>query len=172
MCFDIGYVKPGIVLIKQNNETKKLSIDVFENVQFDNNVNSVSVLDYFFSQKINKVIIEQQLTIKNVSLMWFIYGYSLGKGIDVVIKRPISFLRDKIKNEKVTRKIKKEFSVNFINKILESNKILKRYILKDSDICDAINIGLVHVFNLNKKNINDTQIVIESVDHYVLVYDN
>lgn len=172
LCFDIGYVKPGIVLITQNVKNQILKIEVFDNIQFKTNLNCVSILDYFFSQKINCVIIEQQITMKNVSLMQFIHGYSLGKGIDVVIKRPMASLRTKIENENVSRSVKKGFSVNYLNNLLLDNKIKKKYLLRDSDICDAINLGLMYIYDLNKKNINNTEIKIATISHHDLLYDH
>lgn len=171
LCFDIGYVKPGVVLITQNMENQKLKIEVFDNIQFKTNLNCVCILDYFFSQKITAVIIEQQITMKNVSLMQFIHGYSLGKGIDVVIKRPMASLRTKIKDETISRSIKKGFSVNYLNNLLLNNKIKKKYLLRDSDICDAINLGLMYIYDLNKKNINTVEIKIDSISHHDLLYD-
>ncbi|QKE44516.1 putative Holliday junction resolvase [Yalta virus] len=171
LCFDIGYVKPGIVLITQNMKNNRIKIEIYDNISFKTNLDCVCVLDYFFSQKITAVVIEQQVTIKNISLMQFIHGYSLGKNVNVVIKRAVSYLRSKQSEEKTSRSIKKGFSVEYFNNLLSKNGIKRKYLLRDSDICDAINIGLIHIFDLNKKNMNSVDIKIDNISHLGLNYD-
>lgn len=170
LCFDIGYVKPGIVLITQNMNTKRIKIEIFDNISFKSNIDCVCVLDYFFSQKITTVVLEQQMTMKNISLMQFIHGYSLGKNVNVVIKRPMAYLRSKTPEEKTSRSVKKGFSVEYLNNLLDKNGIKKKYLLRDSDICDAINLGLIHIFELNKKNKNIVDIKIDTISHLGLNY--
>lgn len=165
LCIDIGFVKPGFVLISKNKINNSINIEIYENIKFNTIKDSIFILDYFFSQKVNTVILEQQIINKNISLMQFIHGYSLGKGVDVVIKRPFSYLRNKVVDEIITRTIKKQYSVNFFNNILKRNNIEKEYKLKDSDICDAINIGLLYIYSLNKKNIDVVIIKINKIIH-------
>lgn len=165
LCIDIGFINPGIALLIMNKKTKRLNIRVYEDVKFNSVTDSEYILNYFFSQKIDTVILEQQLVSKNIALMQFMHGYSLGKGIKVIIKRPISFLRIKNEGEKVTRSIKKNFSISYLNNTLEKNSIDKRYSSKDSDICDAINLGLSYFYSLNKKNINNVEILIDKILH-------
>lgn len=171
LCFDIGFVKPGVVLILKNIEDKSLSIEVYENIKFTNNTDSISILDYFFSQKINLVVLEQQMTLRNTSLMQFIHGYCLGKGVKVVIKRPISYLRERVKSE-AKRCDKKAFSVNYVNNILKNNSMEKRYLIKESDVCDAINIGLSYIYSITKKNMYDIDIKIKKISHHRLHFDH
>lgn len=173
LCFDIGYVKPGIVLIIKDLTDNTLNIEVFENIKFTSNLDSISILEYFFSQKINYVILEQQLTNKNISLMQFIHGYSIAKGIKVIIKRPFSCLREK-DEKKTTRSLKKNFSIDYLNSVLLDNNLNKKYIAKDSDICDAINLGLLQIYSINKKNINTLDIKIKKITHlrFALVTQN
>jgi hypothetical protein len=171
LCFDIGFVKPGVVLILKNIEDESLNIEVFENIKFITNTDSISILEYFFSQKIDLVILEQQMTLRNTSLMQFIHGYCLGKGISVIIKRPISYLREK--EEKVIRRSdKKAFSVNYVNNILKKNNMEKRYLIKESDVCDAINIGLSYIYGITKKNMYNIDIKIKKISHHRLHFDH
>lgn len=110
------------------------------------------------------------MTLRNTSLMQFIHGYCLGKGMKVIIKRPISYLREK-GSEESRRSCKKAFSVNYINNILKNNNMTKRYLIKESDICDAINIGLTFIYSITKKNMNNIDIKIRKISHHRLQID-
>lgn len=156
MSIDIGYKNPGIVIIEKQEENVKLKI--YQKIIITTNKDIVPYLDYFFSQNINYLIIERQITPKNISLMQFINGYATANKIEVIIKNPISTIRPTV--QKVTRTEKKKFSVMLLNKYINDSLLDKKFKMKDSDICDATNIGLSFLFSINKKNLQDISIKI------------
>lgn len=145
LSIDIGYVKPVFVLSYYNDNCFD-KILIFNNFKFKYYTDSIKYLKYFFSLKPTKVLIEKQFIYsRNVSLMTFIHGFYVACNIPVIIVDPISKIRpDKTKS---TRTIRKQFSVNIINKILQTQNYDYNFKLKDNDICDALNIVLYNKFN-------------------------
>lgn len=154
MSIDIGFKNPSFIII--NYEENKNYIDnifIYKNIII-NNVKDISFfLNYFISKKINKVIIEKQFMGRNINLMYYIYGYFNAKNIEVIIKNPIACLLNKNKDKESTRKIKKTFSVDTLNKILKQNNLNHNFSYTENDICDAVNICLNYLYSkYNKKN--------------------
>lgn len=147
MSIDIGFKNPSFIIINYE-ENKKYIEDIFiyKNIII-NNVKDISFfLNYFISKKINKVIMEKQFMGKNINLMYYIYGYFNAKNIDVIIKNPIACLLNKCKDKETTRKIKKTFSVDTLNKFLKQNNFDHTFSYKENDICDSINICLNYLY--------------------------
>lgn len=159
LSIDIGYQNPGIVIIERNKENVKLKI--YQKIKFNVVKDSIPYLDYFFSQKIDYVVVEKQISPKNISLMQFINGYCSAKNIKVIIKNPISTLRPKV--EKVSRSEKKKFSVLLLNEYIYNSDLEKKFLMKDSDICDAVNIGISFLYDLKKGDLKKDLIKITEI---------
>lgn len=151
LSIDIGFKNPSFIIIDYNENINSIS-----NIWIYNNINIIKIkdinlyLEYFISKKINKVIIEKQFMGKNINLMYYIYGYFEANNIEVIIKNPIAYLLNKNKDKENTRKIKKGFSVDVLNNILEKNNLQYKFLYKYNDICDAINICLNYLYSQTK----------------------
>lgn len=161
LSIDIGYIKPAFIVsyYKENVFDKIL---VFKNIKIKQYEDSIKYLKYFFSLNINKVLIEKQYVYsRNIALMTFIHGFFMAYDIPVFIVNPIAKLR--IKNNKPnTRAIRKKFSVDIINNILEKQKFDYKFKQIDNDICDALNLVLYHIYN-NKDYENYYNIPIKNI---------
>lgn len=171
LSIDIGFKNPAFVIIavEENKENIKniKFINIYTNLEIkDIQIDTSFILEYFISEKIDIVIIENQFTLKNSKLMSFIQGYCSAKKIKTIIRQPISNLR----NNKIfkNRSLKKGFSVDCLNTILNSQNINIKFLKKHSDICDAINICLFYLYELknnrrDKDFLNNYNIPIEII---------
>lgn len=148
LSIDVGLVKPGFVLL--DSSTEGVSISVYNNLTFKNMSGAVPVLDFLSKKKLDFVVIEFQSFGKNVSFAYFLQGFFLAKNINVIFKQPFACLRHN--KEKKTRSVKKQFSVDYTNKLLEISGLPLRFKQEESDFCDAINVGLSFIFKLKKRN--------------------
>lgn len=154
LSIDVGCVKPGFVIL----ETTGLEISIISyDLRFDKDVDRIAILNYFISKNIDMVIIEKQSQVViNVGVMNYIHGFFDAKGVPVVICNPFAHIR-KDKSDK-SRAAKKSFSVTVFNDILINSDLEDKVLKKsESDIADAINIGLLYLHNTtSKKNSSNT----------------
>lgn len=149
LSIDIGYKKPSFIIINYKNKTIT-NISIYNKIQIENiHLDVPCILNYFISKKINLVIIENQLSLKNVKLMSFIHGYFMAQNIETLIKQPIAYLRPDKSNS--NRSTKKQFSVNCLNSILQKQLYNLRFTQNDSDICDSTNLALYYLHSMEEK---------------------
>lgn len=148
LSIDIGYKNPSYVLSYYNNNIFK-KIIIFKNIKYSKYEECLKYLEYFFSLKIDEVIVEKQyLYSKNLCLMSYIHGFFSAKEIPVFIVNPISIIRP---NKQIkSRSVRKNFSVNIINEILINQNLNYKFLCKDNDICDALNLAFYHICNKKK----------------------
>lgn len=149
LSIDIGYTSPSFVTINYKEDIVR-DIIIYDNISYKNYLDSVIYLKYFISKKPDLVLIENQHTNKNISLMKFFEGYFMGSGINVILRRPIAHLRQN--KEIKTRSVKKRFSVELFNLICSKQNLDIKFKCSESDICDAINLSLYYIYGLKKKN--------------------
>lgn len=161
LSIDIGYKNPSYVLSFYNNNILK-KIIIFKNIKYSKYEECLKYLEYFFSLKIDEVIVEKQyLYAKNLCLMSYIHGFFAAKQIPVFVLNPISSIRPD-KHIK-TRSIRKKFSINIINGILKNQNLNYKFLSKDNDICDALNLLFFHIYNKNKEYISNFDIPIKKI---------
>lgn len=161
LSIDIGYKNPSYVLsLYDNNMFKKIII--FKNIKYSKYEECLKYLEYFFSLKIDEIIVEKQyLYPKNLCLMSYIHGFFAAKQIPVFVLNPIANIRPD-KHIK-TRSVRKKFSINIINKILKNQNLNYKFLSKDNDICDALNLVFYHIYNKKEEYLEKFDIQIKKI---------
>lgn len=146
LSIDVGLINPGFVILDKDKEG--ISIIIYSEIRFQKIIESKDFLNYLISQNLDLVLIENQNKMSyssNSHTMGYIQGFFESRGIDVKIVAPIANLR--IDKTDKRRCVKKNFSVDLANKLLNTN-----FKSSDSDLTDAINLGLLHFHKLESNN--------------------
>lgn len=160
LSIDVGLVSPSFVILEKDNE--EICIFIYSGISFQKITDSKVFLNYLISQNLDLVLIEQQNSMSgstNSHTMGFLQGFFESKDIEVKIVAPIANLR-KDKTDK-RRSTKKKFSIDLANRLLNLEK--DKFQAKDSDISDAINMGLLY-FHKEKSKEYTSKNFIEKFD--------